>query len=395
MHFGKSLKGHHPDAHEGSPSGSSHEINTNSAKDNESFQNQDERYEPLLGLAPSSCSEPPTRPTRWEEYASPPGPPDREEYASPLGPPPGRNEYAPPPGPPPSFQDPTFDPPPYHDWTSIPDTALLPPPPALGNELSPFSNANRTDADRAHDWCKLNPLVKPHQPSSAQVASVMNGTVRLLEPRQYNGGLYMVNTGVWKGSTGAGSKDASLISSAPLFFAVSDSPLNTGMAKTIYFEMKVHSFGRGRNTDESSIAIGFCGMPYPTWRMPGWERGSVAVHGDDGRRYVNDTWGGKDFTSLFRPGDTVGLGMSFSMLESPPAYGASALNTTSLKVEVFFTRNGTKDGSWDLHEELDADNDLGVVGLDGQYDLYGVLGTFGAVEFDVFFNSRDWLWRPK
>jgi len=129
--------------------------------------------------------------------------------------------------------------------------------------------------------------------------------------------------------------------------------------------------------------------------MPGWERASVAVHGDDGRRYVNDTWGGKDFTLSFKPGDTVGFGMTFSNLESPPAYSTSPLPRTSLKVEVFFTRNGTKDGSWDLHEELDADNDLGVDGLDGQYDLYGVVGTFGAVEFDVFFSRRDWLWQPR
>ena len=364
MHFFKSPRGYHPDAHGGSPSGASHETDADSAKDKKSLQYQEEKYETSLGLAPSSYSAPSIRPNRREEYASPPGPPPgREEYALPLGPPPGRNKYAPPPGPHPSFQGPTFDPPPYHDWTSIPDTALLPPPPAIGNDLSPFSNANRTDADRAHDWCKLHPLVKPHQSSSAQVASVTNGSVGLLEPRQYNGGLYMVNTGVWKGYTRTGSKDASLITSAPLYCAVSDSPLNTGMAKTIYFEVKVHSLGRGRDPDESSIAIGFCAMPYPTWRLPGWERGSVAVHGDDGRRYVNDTWGGKDFTSLFRSQDTGGLGMSFSMPESPPAYGASALNTTNLKVEVFFTRNGAKDGSWDLHEELDADNNFGVIGL--------------------------------
>jgi hypothetical protein len=37
------------------------------------------------------------------------------------------------------------------------------------------------------------------------------------------------------------------------------------------------------------------------------------VHGDDGRRFVNDTWGGKDFTAKFVEGETVGIGMEFSV----------------------------------------------------------------------------------
>ncbi len=383
MHFFKSLKGDHPQTAGGSTSRITHGTEADPIKEKESGQTHKEKN----GFSVS----PPT-----SQYSAPLGPPPgRENYAPPTGPPPGRGEYTPPPGPPPSHQELTVDPPPYHDWTSIPDTALLPPPPALGNVMSPFSNANRTDADRAHDWCKLHPLVKPHQPTAAQTTSVKNGHVSLLKPREFNGDLHIVNTGVWKGSTRAGSKDASLISSTPLYFALSDSPQHTGIAKTMYFEVRVLSLGRGRGTDDSSLAIGYCGMPYPTWRMPGWERASVAVHGDDGRRYVNDTWGGKDFTLSFKPGDTVGFGMTFSNLESPPAYSTSPLPRTSLKVEVFFTRNGTKDGSWDLHEELDADNDLGVDGLDGQYDLYGVVGTFGAVEFDVLFSRRDWLWQPR
>ena len=128
--------------------------------------------------------------------------------------------------------------------------------------------------------------------------------------------------------------------------------------------------------------------------MPGWERGSLAVHGDDGRRYVNDTWGGKDFTLPFQVGDTVGLGMSFSFLDTPPEYGAPPHTSTSLDVQIFSTRNGQKGESWNLHEELDSSKDLGVDGLDGHFDLYGAVGTFGGVEFDVSFNSCHWLWHP-
>lgn len=201
----------------------------------------------------------------------------------------------------------------------------------------------------------------------------------------------MTNTGLWKGSTRPGNKDSCLLSSAPLYFAAVGAP--TRATKTIYYELKVRSLGPRRGADESSIALGYCAMPYPTWRMPGWERGSLAIHGDDGRRYVNDTWGGKDFTSPFQVGDTLGLGMSFSIPESPPEYGAP--QQSNINVEVFFTRNGEKGGGWNLHEELDANNDLGVEGLDGLFDLYAAVGTFGGVEFDVLFSRQDWLWRPR
>lgn len=221
----------------------------------------------------------------------------------------------------------------------------------------------------------------------------MNGDVRVAKPNEYKGDLLMPNTGFWKGSTRPGSKDSCLLTSSPLYFAAADFPTQT--TKTIYYELKVRSLGRGRGADESSVAVGYCAMPYPTWRMPGWERGSLAVHGDDGHRYVNDTWGGKDFARPFQVGDTVGLGMSFSRSENPPEYGTPPQAGTSTKVEIFFTRNGQKSEDWNLHEELDATNDLGVDGLDGLFDLYGAVGTFGGVEFDLIFNQRDWLWQPQ
>lgn len=191
------------------------------------------------------------------------------------------------------------------------------------------------------------------------------------------------------------SADCCIVTSSPLYFAFSDSPWQTEVTKTIYFEVKLRSLGHGSSSAESSIALGFCAMPYPTWRLPGWERGSLAVHGDDGRRYVNDTWGGKDFTSAFKTGDTVGLGMSISAPASTPEYGALVQASPRLKVGVFFTRNGRVEGEWNLHEELDASRDLGVEGLDGQFDLYGAIGCFGGVQFDCLFTRRDWLWLPR
>lgn len=233
----------------------------------------------------------------------------------------------------------------------------------------------------------------PHLPTAAQHNGVSNGDVWLLKPREFEGELLMVQTGLWKGSARTGGRDSCLITAAPLYFAFADNPMHTGVTKVIYFEVKLRSLGGQLRSTEGSVAVGFCGMPYPTWRLPGWERASLAVHGDDGRRYVNDTYGGIDFTSPFLVGDTIGLGMKFGVPENPPAYGMSSSSNSTLDIEVFFTRNGNLDGCWNVHEELDSLR--GIEGLDGTVDLYGALGTFGVVDFDCAFRRTDWLWQPR
>ncbi|MCJ1468474.1 hypothetical protein MMC07_007103 [Pseudocyphellaria aurata] len=356
----------------------------------------------------SGVSRPPEEPSYRTEYQPPRGPPPhKNEYAALQGLPTQQNEhapilqqiagqveYAPPDGPPPRNNQVLEEPPPYHDWTVVPDNSLLPPPPSLGYKQSPNNNATLIDADRAHDWCDRNPLIIPHQPTPAQHASAINGDVTLVLPREYHGDLTRVRMGIWKGSTRAGSNDSCLISSLPLYFAHLDSPFKTQLSKTIYFEVKIHSLGSKHRSADGSVALGFCAVPYPTWRLPGWERGSLAVHGDDGRRYVNDTWGGKDFTSAFRVGDTVGLGISFSCPDFPPEYSESTPVNVALKAEVFFTKNGRLEGGWNVMEQLDA-NDLGTHGLDGNFDLYAACGSFGQVDFECIFTRRDWLWLPR
>ena len=336
------------------------------------------------------------KPTQTESSYQPPSgpPPGWNNYNPPPDPPSSRVEYAPPLGPPPSHVMPSVDPPPYHDWTVIPDTSLLPPPPELGHDASPSGNASLYEADRAKEWCHRNPLIGPHQPTPQQHAMVKNGELQFMRPLEYTGDLAMIDRGTWRGRTHTGSRDSCLLTSSPMFFACADLPLNIQAPKIIYFEIKLRSLDRGRGTDQSSIAIGFCSIPYPAWRMPGWERGSLGVHGDDGRKYVNDSWGGKDFTSPFIEGETIGLGMTFSLPNDPPTYGAPSIIGMTNNVKIFMTRGGRFDRDWDLHEELDAKHDRGIEGLDGQFDLYGAVGIFGAVDFDVFFSNKDWLWQP-
>ena len=387
MGFFRSLKGDHPKIVGSSPE------NTNT-------------YSPPSGPPPTYRQRHASKTTSAAEHEPPPGPPNCEEYE-------------PPPGPPPTHPKASAEPPPYHDWTVIPDTALLPPPPELGHDASPSGNASTYDADRAKRWCQMNPIIRPHQPTLQQHASVRDGEVHLIKPREYSGDIFTTSTGMWKGSTRPESKEACLLTSFPLYFACADSPLNTEARKTVYFEIKIRAIDRRRSNDESSIALGYCSIPYPAWRMPGWERGSLGVRmycsesfsplcsansaiptdGDDGRKYVNDSWGGKNFTSAFREGETIGLGITFSVpdlstMDAPPPVIGTMLRAQS-KVEVFMTRDGKIEGGWNLHEELDADNDRGIEGLEGDFDLYGAIGTYGQVQFDVNFNRRDWRWQPR
>ena len=126
---------------------------------------------------------------------------------------------------------------------------------------------------------------------------------------------------------------------------------------------------------------------------------------DDGRRFINDSYGGREFTSPFQEGETVGIGMRFSTIGG---------------AEVFLVRNGTESGSWQVDEEVDNEdvrtphqvivlfmftvqpritcisNILsrfstqaqfgGVTGLNGEKDLYAAIGIFGDVEVDVIFH---------
>ena len=377
MVFFKSLKGDHPSSIGGGSSGGHESLN------------EQESYAPPPGPPPSHLT---------QDYVPPPGPPPshQQSYAPPPGPPPSYHDhdYAPPPGPPPAHTQGHEQPPPYHDWTSIPDTSLLPPPPTLGHKFSPSSNAEELDGIRAHQWCETYPLLQPHQPLVAQTRAVLAGNLALQRPPEYRGQLFQEGTGAWRGRTESKNKDSCLITSLPLYFAMADSPFHTERSKTIYFEVDMNSLGNSRNGEESSLALGFCAVPYPTWRMVGWQRGSLAVHSDDGHRYVNDTDGGQDFTSPFQAGETIGIGITFSLPDTPHNFAPSPTQGTSLKAEAFITRNGKRTDGWNIQEGMDSDTEYGTLGVDGKFDLYGAIGSFGQVSFKASFNSRDWLWQP-
>lgn len=195
-----------------------------------------------------------------------------------------------------------------------------------------------------------------------------------------NAELKQTSAGIWHVKTKKGQTDAMLLSTLPLYFAAVDSPLKTGKEYSVYFELKVLGIRDG----ESGIAIGYAAKPCPLWRLPGWHRASVGVHGDDGRRFVNDSWGGRDFVAKFEVGDVVGLGMKFETEER---------GGEKVKTRVSFTRNGREEGGWEADEERDAERDEGIEGLQGELDMYPAVGVFGGIEAEIRLRREDWLYQ--
>lgn len=369
---------------------------------------------------PGSGSGPGT--TNVDDVAPPPGPPPSynastsgppaDDFAPPPGPPPSHdqptNDFAPPPGPPPSHGQQ-----PQHNWQAVPlpeDTSSYPPPPDIftGHNRSWTNNATEAQAAEGERWCAryplLRPLPPPHHPPFAvgprllaPNANTFDGTV---QASTAGAATFLVRTTRRSGDSCATAQPA-------VYLALRDDPRRAGgRMKTIYFEARMLSDASG---ESGSVAVGFTALPYPPFRMPGWHRGSLAVHSDDGHRYVNDRWGGVDFVEPWgKRGTVVGVGMRFSASSSSAAAGGGMGGSEKGKgvvaggggsggggidVECFFTRDGRVVGSWDVNGERDAQADLEPVGVQGFHDLVPAVGMFQSTEVEVILDPARWLFR--
>ncbi|RDW30908.1 hypothetical protein B0I72DRAFT_140715 [Yarrowia lipolytica] len=344
-----------------------------------------QQHAPPPGPPPGHHAPPPGPPPgHSEKHAPPPGPPpghSREKHVPPPGPPPGL--YAPPPGPPPGHHAPPPGPPPGHDGFAPPpgpppgwneagggDDGLPPsyPPPRVMEAL--FSEANEDELIMGDRFTDNYPLEAPRILTQPELQAVRSGNVdfRLVEAKGFRSRLSKRFKGEIQyrnGSTYVRSQpstlDSILVSALPL-----RSPSMSPVPK-IYFEVKITSMG---HPEECSLAVGFCCLPYPHFRMPGWHRGSLAVHSDDGHRYVNDSTGGQPFTRPFSVGETIGMGIDFE------------------KQEAYMIRNGQFDGSWKLSIDnvpRDPDRDFKDGGIEGinETDVYATVGVFGEIGVSI------------
>lgn len=316
---------------------------------------------------------------------------------------------------------PNDDPPAYTDPANPPD---YPPPPGIAHPFSTGANATLADADRALAWCQRYPLTPPARFSAEQLRLIaatqqpllagnpnLDGAIRLLGAR----------TNSWLLTARPGCRDALVQAALPSYSALAHRPREGGVAR-IYFEVSIVRLGSTdlarddkaaekphhhlgglfhhshhahaeppREAEQSGVALGFVAPPYPPFRLPGWQRGSLAVHSDDGRRYVANENGGVDFAAPFRVGETVGLGVEF---RAPPSahYAAGGGAGPGLAARVIFTREGRVAGGWDLAQDTDAGAER-IEGLVGERDLFAAVGVFGALEVEVVLGEEGWRFR--
>lgn len=254
----------------------------------------------------------------------------------------------------------------------LPPAYPLPKPSHFG---SLHSHADDGERDAGDAFCHNNPLFPPSSIDEATLQRIVSGRLGLTAPplmtvpetsklstwKRFKG---EIQPGKGDGTvyirSKKGTRDALFVSDAPLYAA------HTYRNVRLYYEITITSLP---HPQEATIAIGYAALPYPPFRLPGWHRGSIAVHSDDGRRYVNDSLGGKDFVLPFSVGETVGLGIDYA------------------RKTVFFTRNGKLDGEWGLVEDAVAPGtdpyrgyrDGGVEGIQGEFDVFAALGVYGSV----------------
>lgn len=373
-------------------------------------------------------------PSSRDNYGPPPGPPpgapsssfgnsnisnNLNQFANHTAP---RVFGAPPPGPPPGFKgfENESEPPPSYRFIDSQSQAL---PPSYSNSSASefralYSEAPEAELEMGDTYTDLFPIYPPRFITFDQFKEMDNRQVELVSPpnlflndmppnlifsNRFKGGKirYVYSKdGSQKDSSGSdivsthvetkkNTPDITFISNLPLFSVhlkqknlfptvYYDKPSglrNHSIPNTIYFEILITSIS---NPQDNVVSLGYVCLPYPEFRQPGWHRGSIAVHSDDGRRFVNDSTGGKEFVPGFgQTGAVVGIGINLE------------------RMVAFFTRQGKRVKEWSLIEDknsqpVDAQRnykDGGIQGLEGDKDIYAAVGIFGKVGVQVNLNG--------
>lgn len=133
-----------------------------------------------------------------------------------------------------------------------------------------------------------------------------------------------------------------------------------------YFEVKMFDLPSTTN-----VAVGLATKPYPTFRLPGWNKYSVAYHSNGDKSY-NYPFTASPFGPSLREGDVLGVGYK-------PRTGT-----------VFFTRNGRK--TEEAFSGLSKWNLFPTIGADGPCSVHVNLGQAGFVFIEA--NVKKWGLAP-
>ena len=264
--------------------------------------------------------------------------------------------------------------------TSISSSANFPhrPPPDVHYIFSPVNNSSEDDFSAGARFCAMNPLAPP------LVSAYLDSLTRILEaeiimcPESPHKRISIITTQSHPPTTTIRvtkkkCPDTNILSQHPLYLARYHHPSDTD--RVVVFGYNLTITGLPLDGD-SVIAMGFACVPYPNFRLPGWHRGSVAIHSDDGRRYCNDGFGGIEFTHPFSQGEHLSLG--FVMRWVTAANGVGMVES-----EVVFLRNGKREGGWTVQEEVGEGRENPEIGLTGDRDVFAAVGVSGGKGVEV------------
>ncbi|GAA5927416.1 hypothetical protein JCM1841_000465 [Sporobolomyces salmonicolor] len=134
-----------------------------------------------------------------------------------------------------------------------------------------------------------------------------------------------------------------------------------------YWEAKMYE-----KPGETNVAIGLSTKPYPSFRLPGWNRYSIGYHSADGFKSHSFPFTSTSYGPPLHEGDTLGVGYR-------PRTGT-----------VFFTRNGKKLD--DAFIGFNKYNLFPTVGADGACSVHVNLGQAGFVFIEA--NVKKWGLAP-
>ncbi|KAF9548771.1 Rsp5p-dependent ubiquitination, sorting of cargo proteins at the multivesicular body [Mortierella hygrophila] len=134
-----------------------------------------------------------------------------------------------------------------------------------------------------------------------------------------------------------------------------------------YWEVKMFE-----KSPRTTIAIGVATKPYPSTRLPGWNRHSAGYFSNNGQKYCNSLWSGVPFGPTYFEGDVVGCGYR-------PRNGT-----------IFFTRNGKRID--DAFTGYGRTNLFPTVGATGPCVLHINFGQSGFVFVEA--NVKKWGLAP-
>lgn len=134
-----------------------------------------------------------------------------------------------------------------------------------------------------------------------------------------------------------------------------------------YWEVKMYE-----KPVSTEVAIGLATKPYPSFRLPGWNRHSVAYFASDGFKSHNYPFTASSYGPPLAEGDVLGVGYR-------PRTGT-----------VFFTRNGRKLD--DAYTGLQRLNLFPIVGANGPCTVHVNLGQAGFVFIEA--NVKKWGLAP-